>query len=300
MYDSLDQLIKLAQLSGQRHIHCQLGGDWYLHTPAQKGQGLVHIITQGECFLRLENGSVQSLKQGDVVFFPVIYEHHLSSQKDCQNPQDTPNHHTAKGAFIQLHNTQQSQFNLFCVQFSYAESAQFIHSLPEMVHLKLDYQPLAALIQLFENESLQSDAQGSYSMLNALSSVLFIQLIRAYLYVYQSHLTGLFSSLQHPKLGNLIHQIIKQPEYPWHVEQMADMTHLSRATFMRLFKQMMGISPYAFILDLRLQKAAYLLKNTAQSILSIALDTGFSSDTNFAKAFKKQYGVLPHEYRLQG
>lgn len=297
MYDTLDQLIKFAQLSGQRHIHCQLGGDWYLHTPAQKGQGLVHIITQGECFLRLANGTVQSLKQGDVIFFPVIHEHHLSNQKQCLNTQDTPSaSHT--GAFMQVYNTQQMQFNLFCVQFSYAESAQFIYSLPDIIHLKLDYEPLTALIHLFENESQQTNVQGSYSMLNALSSILFIQLIRAYLHVYQSHLTGLFLSLQHPKLGQLIHQIIKNPEHQWHIEQMADMTYLSRATFMRLFKQIMGISPYAFILDLRLQKAAYLLKNTAHSILSIALDTGFSSDTNFAKAFKKQYQCLPHEYRM--
>lgn len=284
-YDTLDQLIRLAQLSGSIHTHCHLTDEWHIHQPQQQGQSLVHIVTQGQSYLRLKDGSTQLLTQGDVIFFPMLDEHTLS--------------HHIEGISLEHNSTPPTQCELFCVQFSYAEPAQLIHSLPPIIHLKLDYSPLASLIHLFEIEQQQNQVLGANSVMNALSSILLVQLIRAYLQHHQQDLTGLFASLQHPKLGQLIHQLIQHPEYDWHIEQMAEMTHLSRATFMRLFKQLMDISPYAFILNLRLQKSAYLLKHSAQNILSIALSTGFSSDTNFSKAFKKYYGCLPHEYRQQ-
>ncbi|WLF83870.1 helix-turn-helix domain-containing protein [Moraxella sp. ZY210820] len=283
-YDTLDQLIQFAQLSANIHIHCHLSNEWLIHQQQQQGQGLVHIVTQGQSYLRLKDGSTQLLTQGDVIFFPMLDEHILSHHVESINLE---------------HQTPLTQCELFCVQFSYAEPAQLIQSLPPLIHLKLDYKPLASLIHLFEIEQQQNHLLGANSVMNALSSVLLVQLIRGYLQHYQQHLTGLFSSLQHPKLGKLIHQLIQNPEHDWNIEQMADMTHLSRATFMRLFKQLMDISPYAFILNLRLQKSAHLLRHSAQNILSIALSTGFSSDTNFSKAFKKYYGCLPHEYRQQ-
>ena len=68
---------------------------------------------------------------------------------------------------------------------------------------------------------------------------------------------------------------------------------------MRLFRQHLNISPYAFILQTRLQKAAHLLKNSQDSILNIALLSGFNSETNFGKAFKNYYGISAGDYRKQ-
>ena len=66
---------------------------------------------------------------------------------------------------------------------------------------------------------------------------------------------------------------------------------------MRLFKQQTGISPHAFVNLIRLRQAAVLLRQTADSILSVALNVGFQSETHFGKAFKKQYGISPGQYR---
>ena len=66
---------------------------------------------------------------------------------------------------------------------------------------------------------------------------------------------------------------------------------------MRLFKQQTGISPHAFVNLIRLRQAAVLLRQTADSVLSVALNVGFQSETHFGKAFKKQYGISPGQYR---
>ena len=62
-------------------------------------------------------------------------------------------------------------------------------------------------------------------------------------------------------------------------------------------KQQTGTSPHAFVNSIRLQQGALLLKQTADSVLSVALSVGFQSETHFGKAFKKQYGISPGQYR---
>ena len=71
---------------------------------------------------------------------------------------------------------------------------------------------------------------------------------------------------------------------------MTALANLSRAQLMRLFKQQTGISPHAFVNLIRLRQAAVLLRQTADSVLSVALNVGFQSETHFGKAFKNNTG----------
>jgi len=51
------------------------------------------------------------------------------------------------------------------------------------------------------------------------------------------------------------------------------------------------------ILNLRLQKAAELIKQNAASISEIAYITGFNTPNYFAKCFRKKYGCSPTGYK---
>ena len=51
------------------------------------------------------------------------------------------------------------------------------------------------------------------------------------------------------------------------------------------------------LLIVTITQAAVLLRQTADSVLSVALNVGFQSETHFGKAFKKQYGISPGQYR---
>ncbi|MDK4591385.1 helix-turn-helix transcriptional regulator, partial [Kingella kingae] len=85
----------------------------------------------------------------------------------------------------------------------------------------------------------------------------------------------------------------------WSVEDMTQIAHVSRAQLMRLFKAQMQTSPHAFVNAMRLQKGAYLLRQSQDAVLSVALAVGFQSETHFGKAFKKHYGCTPGQYRKQ-
>jgi len=48
-----------------------------------------------------------------------------------------------------------------------------------------------------------------------------------------------------------------------------------------------------------LSHACYLLKNTAQSVLQCALDSGYTSLRSFNRNFKAQFGISPSQYRTK-
>ena len=74
---------------------------------------------------------------------------------------------------------------------------------------------------------------------------------------------------------------------------------LSRAQLMRLFKSVIGESPHRFVLSIRLQQAAVQLAASADTILRIALENGFVSESHFNRAFKQYFGQTPKQYRVQ-
>lgn len=65
----------------------------------------------------------------------------------------------------------------------------------------------------------------------------------------------------------------------------------------RLFVKCIGISMHKYILNLRINEAKKLLLNTNLSILDIASQIGFNSNTHFSLYFKKELGITPFEYR---
>lgn len=76
-----------------------------------------------------------------------------------------------------------------------------------------------------------------------------------------------------------------------------DIAHMSKAYYMRLFRQYIGTTPYSYILSLRITKAKEYLEVTDLTIHEIALKTGFSDDASFSTRFSAMAGISPLKYR---
>ena len=72
---------------------------------------------------------------------------------------------------------------------------------------------------------------------------------------------------------------------------------LSRFHFLRTFERLVGVTPHRYILRARLREAAMRLEAESTGILDIALDCGFSDQSNFSRAFRAEFGVSPRVYR---
>lgn len=80
------------------------------------------------------------------------------------------------------------------------------------------------------------------------------------------------------------------------VEKMAEEMSLSRTQLLRKLKALTGLAPNDFIRDLRLQKAAEMIRRKADTITQIGYAVGFNDQSYFSKSFKKEFGETPTEY----
>lgn len=81
------------------------------------------------------------------------------------------------------------------------------------------------------------------------------------------------------------------------VKIVADLCNMSESHFMKVFKELTGLSFTAHLVEYRLQMAANQLKDPGLKIIDIATDCGFNNHSYFSRAFIKKYGVTPNEYR---
>ena len=72
---------------------------------------------------------------------------------------------------------------------------------------------------------------------------------------------------------------------------------LSRFHFCRAFKESTGLSPHAWLRQRRLEQAMNMLRDTDDSIVSVAAELGYASQTAFAAAFRKLTGEAPSDWR---
>lgn len=93
----------------------------------------------------------------------------------------------------------------------------------------------------------------------------------------------------------LVEQHLEDSEYG--VEQLAQDLCMERTGLYKKLTALTHTTPVAFIRSIRLHHAAVLLQEGKQSVNEIAELTGFSSPSYFTKCFKKEFGVLPSEYR---
>lgn len=81
------------------------------------------------------------------------------------------------------------------------------------------------------------------------------------------------------------------------LEDIARAAHASKYHFSRIFKKITGSSPYAFLMNYRINISKDKLKQTNKSIAEISIEVGFDSPSNYIKTFRTIEGATPKAYR---
>ena len=82
------------------------------------------------------------------------------------------------------------------------------------------------------------------------------------------------------------------------LEEIAAVANTSKYHFCRLFKHSVGISPYQYLLQQRIERAKTLLQSNSQlSIADISLRCGFANQSHLCQRFRKFTGITPKAYR---
>jgi AraC-like DNA-binding protein len=81
------------------------------------------------------------------------------------------------------------------------------------------------------------------------------------------------------------------------LDDLAEMAHMSKRSFLRTFRAATGQSPIAYLIQIRLNRAADLLRTASYPITDTAFAVGFQDSNYFARQFRRVMGVTPRAYR---
>lgn len=151
------------------------------------------------------------------------------------------------------------------------------------------------------------------TILNALKRLSEIEKNKTDFYVYEVlvSLTSLWlevrKNIQFPSEKQDIVVHARMQKFLQYIEQhfgedvsldvLAASANVSKSECLRCFKSTMQSTPYKYLIEYRLSKAAELLKNTDESISNIAECVGFHQISHFGKCFKEKTGLAPRDYR---
>jgi AraC family transcriptional regulator len=102
------------------------------------------------------------------------------------------------------------------------------------------------------------------------------------------------------RIDRVIDYLCRNLDRPVKLGELAHVACFSEFHFHRIFRAVSGETLNNFTNRLRLEKAARLLRYSAQSLTDIALDCGFSSSATFSRAFRSDYHTSPSQFRKNG
>lgn len=83
------------------------------------------------------------------------------------------------------------------------------------------------------------------------------------------------------------------------LDELSASANVSKSECLRCFKNCLNITPYKYLVQYRLSKAAELLQNTSKPICEISALAGFNQQSYFGKCFRKKMNCSPKDYRNQ-
>jgi len=162
------------------------------------------------------------------------------------------------------------------------------------------YDPFIAQIALAISRELSAETSAGRLLMESLSQSLSAYLVNHYSEIaLRSKPLGYSGNpMEDRRLSRVMEFIDAHIEQNFTVADLAAVACMSPAHFARSFKATTGRSPHQFVSRMRLELATRMLADRHRSMSDIALSTGFSSQSNFSRAFRDVMGMTPGEYRV--
>lgn len=302
--DLLTDILHSLRLRGNLYFRTDLSEPWGIYVAADRNIARFHVVISGQCWLKIgEDTEPFLLSEGDLAIVPHGNSHYLTDapQTPSRPLEEVLNEQKFSGEGILLYGGGGSTTSLVCGFFSFDDDVfhPLIETLPRKIHLKgsetLDFIWLDTVMKFIGSESNANDL-GSRAIMERLSEILFIQVIRAYSTIARENV-GYLAALGDESLKRALQRMHREPEKKWTLEKLSRTAGLSRSAFAEKFKTVMGMSPMLYLTRWRMSLAKIALREGNVSIVEIAEQIGYQSDSAFITAFKREFNTSPSLFR---
>ena len=234
------------------------------------GRGYLHILRQGHLRVSREGQDDLDLDQPSIILLPRRAPHIFTVD--------------AAGA------------DLVCATIDLGGDAgnPIAQALPDLLLMPIaEITTLGPTIDLLLDESL-AERSGRQVALDRLFEYLLVQLIR---HVVDRSLVsgGMLAALANPALARAISAMHADHGHAWTLDDLADLAGMSRTSFARGFREVVGVTPIDYLTRWRMTIAQTLLQRD-RPIKAIAAAVGYDSPAALSRTFARVVGVSPRDW----
>lgn len=102
---------------------------------------------------------------------------------------------------------------------------------------------------------------------------------------------------RHTEINKILIYIHRNMDKQIRIEDLIELSGLSRTSFFTRFRSTTGLSPSNYMLKLKLESAKVSLETTNLTVKEIAANLNFYDEFHFSKLYKKNFGMSPRESR---
>lgn len=306
--DLLSDILSHMQLEGMLYFRTSFTSPWSVRMPSYKNVARFHFAHRGRCLVRISPDEPPVfLEQGDFLIIMRGSAHTLYCDPTTENPatrlDDVVERSGFNGSGVlvygELGTDQETQ--LVCGHFAFGKNVQhpLIDALPNYIHIK-DYANANGMwmehtLKIIGNEA-GSIQMGGDLIAMKMSEIIFAQAIRGYLEkdgLNKPVLAGFADN----SIAQALTAIHKNPGNAWTLENLSQISGMSRTAFTARFSALITMSPLKYITFWRMQLATQHLTYSNAPIVDIAEMVGYQSEEAFSRVFKRYYLKPPGVYR---
>jgi AraC-like DNA-binding protein len=311
--DALSEALTSVRMTSAIFYHAECTAPWGFRVPpletvahilAPGTERLVsyHLLTEGKAVAAFADATI-SLTAGDVLIIPQGDAHTVSN--------GAPSEFIDSGAqlcrYLSGERTTMSlggggeTTRFVCGYFGcerYADKL-FLAGLP-LIKINLRGDPGGAWLESSVRHLVSqagSQRPGHAVLLAKMAEALFIESLRRYMEQLPSEQTGWLAAARDPVVGAALAALHRRPSHHWTLEGLAAESAASRSVVAERFIRYLGEPPLTYLARWRLQLAVRMLQTTRKTVLQVAGEVGYDSEAAFNRAFKREFGIPPGQFR---
>ncbi|MCC6947787.1 MAG: AraC family transcriptional regulator [Bradyrhizobiaceae bacterium] len=313
--DALSEALNSVRMTGAIFFNAVCTAPWGFAVPALESvahrlspgtERLVsyHLVTEGAGVVRFENEAAVPIAAGDIVIIPHGDPHLVTNG----SPSRLVNSGESLGQY--LAGTLSTMYvggggevtHFVCGYFGCDRHADrlFLAGLPTMIKMNVRGDAAGAWLET-SIRHLVADAEsgrpGQSVLLSKMAEALFIETLRRYMEQLPPEQTGWLAGARDPVVGAALTLLHRTPCRHWTIADLAAEAGTSRSVLAERFQHFLGESPMTYLSRWRMQLAAKLLHGERRTVLQVAMDVGYESEAAFNRAFKREFGLPPAQYR---
>ena len=313
--DALSDALSSVRMTGAIFYHAECTAPWGFQVPAVHKVAHVlapgterlvsyHLVTDGKAVVSFPGEEDIPVVAGDILIIPHGDAHTVSNG----SPSAFLDSGVELGKFLAGNQTTMrlggggEMTRFVCGYFGCERHADrlFLAGLPLMIKINLRGDAAGAWLENSVRHLVSeagSARPGQSVLLSKMAEALFIASIRRYMETLPPEQTGWLAGARDPVVGSVLALLHRKPRHHWSVDELAAATGVSRSVLAERFSSFLGEPPLTYLARWRLQLAARMLQTTREAVLQVASEVGYNSEAAFNRAFKREFGMPPGQFR---